>query len=247
MRALRILGPVEGLAERIDPGELARLVGYPAGKALEGRPAELVEEARRWFGGHGRPWSAVRRIGILTVDESRVLLEGGAILRSLSLAERLLRTESDELVVAVSTAGAEVDAHSAALWEGDRPDEAFFVDRFGAAVAEYQATSTAAWMRDQLTRSERGLLPGHSPGYDGWPLDDQRVLFRLLGTEQAELPGPLAVMDSGMMSPKNSLLAAFGMTRRPDLAEPLWRRSRCSWCSLSPCALRHSGSSGNSA
>ncbi len=238
MSELRVLEPIDDLARRVDPGELARLLGYPVGTRLEGRPAELAEAARDWFDEHARPWSAVRRLKILTVDESRVMVEGGAILRSRPLADRLRRTDCEELAIAVTTAGSEVDDHSARLWAEDRPDEAFFADRFGAAAAEHLAAARAMWMRTELVRRGRGLLPGYSPGFDGWSLTDQPVLFRLLGTEAAELPGPLEMLDTGMLSPKNSLLATFGMTQRSELAESLWERDKCSWCSLSPCALR---------
>jgi hypothetical protein len=107
-------------------------------------------------------------------------------------------------------------------------------------VVEHLATATAVRLRQRFSDLGLGMIPGYSPGYDGWSLTDQGPLFRLLGLEEIDLPGPVSILDSGMLQPKNSLLAIFGVTPRADLAEPLWQRSRCSWCSLSPCALRSS-------
>jgi hypothetical protein len=245
---LEELQPVKDPAAAVDEGELARLLGYPVGRrgGFEGRVAELVETARTWYAWHGRPWVAARRLAIRAIDGARVEVEAGETLRSERLAGWLHDAGAGELVVAVVTAGPEVDQRAAALWADDRPDEAYFADRFGAAVAEHLAAATAVTLRERYRSDGLALLPGYSPGYDGWPLEDQHPLFRLL-RENPPLPvAPLSVeiLDSGMLTPKSSLLAAFGLSPHPDRVEPLWRRGRCSWCSRSPCALRRGAPDG---
>jgi hypothetical protein len=235
---LETLAPIDDLAQRVDEGEYVRLLGYPSGHKLADATRALSLQARHWYAGHGRPWSAVRRLEIHNLDEDRLRVREHVSLQSRTLVDRLRSVEATEILVATSTAGPEIDEHSAALWSDDCPDEAYFADRFGAAVVEHLATLTATRLRKRFAREGLGMMPGYSPGYDGWSLTDQLPLFRLLDPQGGELPAGMTVLDSGMLQPKNSLLAVFGISPHPDLVEPLWKRSRCSWCSLSPCALR---------
>ena len=87
--------------------------------------------------------------------------------------------------VAALTAGAEVEEEIARLWKEDRVDEAYFLDRFAAGVAEHLARSI-----------------GVSPGSQGWNIERQFELMKILG------PGaPVELLPSGMLKPVNSLLA----------------------------------------
>ena len=87
--------------------------------------------------------------------------------------------------VAALTAGAEVEAEIARLWKEDRVDEAYFLDRFAAGVVEHLARSI-----------------GVSPGSQGWELERQFELMKILGAE-----APVELLPSGMLKPVNSLLA----------------------------------------
>jgi hypothetical protein len=236
---LELLAALDDLGGRVDEAEYARLLGYPAGHKLPEQTRVLSAEARSWYRQHGRPWAAARRVDIRDLGSEELRVEGESF-HSRQLVNRLRGVEATEVIVAVSTAGAEVDQYSASLWSTGRPDEAYFADRFGAAAVEHLATATAVDLRQRIRGLGLAVIPGYSPGYDGWSLTDQGPLFRLLGLAEIDPPGALSILDSGMLQPKNSLLAIFGVTPQAELAEPLWQRSRCSWCSLSPCALRSS-------
>ena len=60
------------------------------------------------------------------------------------------------------------------------------------------------------------VLPHYSPGYPEWDIAEQAALLALLTASAAPLPGPLEVLDSGMLRPKKSLLAVFGLTRHVE-------------------------------
>jgi hypothetical protein len=49
---------------------------------------------------------------------------------------------------------------------------------------------------------------------------------------------PLDVFESGMLRPKKSLLAVFGVTRHVDRVRPLTELSPCESCSFVPCQYR---------
>jgi len=87
--------------------------------------------------------------------------------------------------VAAITAGAEVEEAIARRWKEDRVDEAYFLDRFAAGVVEHLARSI-----------------GVSPGSQGWEIERQVELMKLLGAE-----APVELLPSGMLKPVNSLLA----------------------------------------
>jgi hypothetical protein len=90
--------------------------------------------------------------------------------------------------LAAITAGRELDCEVSRLWVQDRVDEAYFLDRLGAAVVETLA-------------SELGSR--RSPGTGGVPFEEQFRIF-------AELAPPdMRILPSGMLEPKNSLLAMY--------------------------------------
>ena len=159
--------------------EYARLLGYPAGKPLEGDVLARAEEALDWYRRHGNPRVYARVVG-------------------------------NETIAAI-TAGSEVEDEVAKLWEEDRVDEAYFLDRLAASVVEHLAVS---------------LGNGRSPGHRGFPLEEQPRLFAQL----APLAPEIEILPSGMLNPKNSLLAVYDLSDRSANVSPC---SRCDWhCSF---------------
>lgn len=223
--------------EQIPAEEYARLLGYPAGRALDGRVGQLADASREWYRQHGRPWAHGREVGIERIDGRSIEVAGGVTLESPVLAGRLAGARAETLIVAAVSAGPEVDDRTADLWSRERPDEAFFLDRFGAAVAEYLARIVGDGLRS--AEGDRTVLPGYSPGYDGWELEQQHQVHTLLTADpDRPLPGPLELLDSGMLLPKSSLLAVFGTTADMQLATQAWARHKCAWCSLARCDFR---------
>jgi hypothetical protein len=137
--------------------EYARLLGYPAGKPLEGDVLARAEDAIDWYRRHGRPSVYTRTVGSETA--------------------------------AAITAGFEVEEEVAQLWAKERVDEAYFLDRLAAAVVEHLALS---------------LGTPRSPGHRGFPIEEQSRLYALLE------PTEIKLLPSGMLNPRNSLLALYG-------------------------------------
>ena len=46
----------------VQESEYQRLLGYPGGHVLEGRPRELADWAGRWYTEHGKPWIYARSV-----------------------------------------------------------------------------------------------------------------------------------------------------------------------------------------
>jgi hypothetical protein len=82
-------------------------------------------------------------------------------------------------------------------------------------------------------------LPHYSPGYSGWDISDQTKMWEVLNRGRTQpLPGELQVMTTGMLVPKKSLLALFGLTTQLERAKQLQTFIPCENCALDPCRYR---------
>jgi hypothetical protein len=226
--------PPGEVAARVTTAEYARLLGLPRARPLEGVVADRARRARAWYAAHGRPNVAARRIAVESIDAGTVVVASGLRLSSRRLASRLAGGAAALMAVAV-TAGAEVDAESERLWSAGCPDEAYFLDRFGAVVAETLVRGAMTWTCRLSEPAGETLLPHLSPGCGDWDLADQKTLMGLIAGEGAAALGPLALLESGMLRPKNSLLAAFAVSRGSVPPSPA---DACADCDLVPCRFR---------
>jgi hypothetical protein len=239
MSSARVLPLSSNLAFEIDEAEYARLLGYPRRKIPAGSVAERATRSRDWFARNARPWAYARTLSIDAIGETKVELADGTSLTSETLAARLREAGATAIEIAAVSAGAEVDERSEALWQAKRPDEAYLLDRFAAAVAEHLAAWTGQHLRENEVAEGLAALPGYSPGYEGWDLEEQVLVAACLTDTLSDEPlGPFEVLDSGMIRPKNSLLAVFGLSPDRNATASAWRTSRCGWCSLPRCDFR---------
>jgi hypothetical protein len=177
-----------------------------------------------------------------------VRLEDGAELRSAALAERLQGGAAHALLALAASAGREAADEVARLWAAERPDEAYFLDRFAAAVTE----RLVFWAQGVVCRASEPagetLLPHLSPGCGHFDLADQhRVMALLTGLspldEEAARLGPIALLASGALDPPHSVLAVLGVTRGRVEAAP---QDLCRACDLDPCSFRRAAFAGKS-
>jgi hypothetical protein len=228
------------LAAAVSERELLRLLGLPRGRELEGELGARAEAARSWYAANGRPFAASCRAELLDASESVVRLADGTELRSPDLAASVRATRGHAVVVLGLSAGREVAAEVGRLWAQDRPDEAYFLDRFATAVTE----ALVFWASAVVCRAASGagetLLPPLSPGCGRFELADQHRLMRLLGAvpagDERLALGPIELLATGALDPSHSLLAALGATRQPLAATT--PEDLCRSCELEPCAFR---------
>ena len=82
------------------------------------------------------------------------------------------------------------------------------------------------------------VLPHYSPGYSGWDTAEQTRLFETIQAGGNQLLGELRVLESGMLQPKKSLLAVFGITQQIERVKQFANLVPCENCSFSPCQYR---------
>ncbi len=188
--------------------------------ADEAELAALAEKARSWYACQGEAWAGAAAHRVEKIEGTSVVLEGGAKLQSRRLARGLAVTDTKTVVVAGFSAGQAVEEEIARLWAADRPDEAQFLNSYAVAVVEH--LREAGW-HGLNEGTHHTVLPHYSPGYEGWALEDQRVLFELLQDR-----GPLRLLDSLMLEPAKSMLALYGIAcpKTENVCAEFWERFR---------------------
>jgi hypothetical protein len=214
--------------------EYSRLLGYPRDHVMQGRAAELAEQAREWYARHGQPWMYARQAGTVEVAGDEIRIDG-AEFRSLRVARTLREAGAHGAVLVAVGAGPEVEEQVSRLWAEEKPDEYFFLEMYGSAVVEHLTTAAGARLCGWAESNGMAVLPHYSPGYPEWDIAQQGRLRALFGDE---LPHRLEVLDSGMLRPKKSLLAVFGLTRHVERVRKLSELVPCENCSFSPCQFR---------
>jgi hypothetical protein len=221
------------LATEIDPADFQRLLGMPVARPLVGLLAERADWARAWYRRNGRPYLKARHHPIAELRASEVRLADGPTIPSPALAEHLRRWEAHTVVGIAASAGPEVDRAAEQCWREDRPDEGFFLERFGVAVVERLLHTASLRLCRTAEEDNATLTPHLSPGCGAWELAHQHLLWGLI-FPSGEL-GPIRLLESGGLHPKCSILAAAGLTPRQVAASPL---DPCRSCDLARCRFR---------
>jgi len=220
----------------VQEAEYLRLLGYPRGHEPGTRVRELMAWARDWYAQHGRPWACQRRVD-LRLEAETLRLDGEAF-GSPRLRDHLLMHAAAGAVLVAVSAGRECEEHARALWNEGRPDEYFFLEIYGSAVVEDLVARTSGRLCDLAGHDGLMAVPHYSPGYAGWDVAEQNKLFTLISRRLSRpLPGPLEVLSSGMLKPKKSLLAVFGLAPA-SAGRPVANATPCESCSFSPCRYR---------
>jgi hypothetical protein len=220
------------------PQEYARLLGYPRGWVLEDKARELAEWARDWYAKNGRPWFYARQAETFEVTGDALYIDGMRFV-SRRLGNTLQQAQAHSVILVGVGAGPEAEAESHRRWADEKPDEYFFLEMYASAVVEHLMTATGARLCDWAEQSSMSVLPHSSPGYPEWDVAEQPRLLELIQRTQRErFPSPVEALDSGMLRPRKTQLAVFGLTRHTDRLRRITELIPCESCSFGPCQYR---------
>jgi len=221
----------------VQESEYHRLLGFPRNHRVDGRSRELAEWAGQWYAEHGRPWLYARQADAVVLAGGRLTIEGTTFVSGRLEGPMREAGAASAVLVAVS-AGAQCETEARRLWEEGRPDEYFFLEVFGSAVVEALVAAASYRLCDWADSRGQAVLPHYSPGYPGWDVADQQRLLELTTRAGRGFPGDIRALDSGMLQPKKSLLAVFGVTSHVERVQPLASLVPCTCCSLRGCRYR---------
>lgn len=219
----------------VQPAEYNRLLGYPAQHMLTERARELAEWARQWYAENGTPWIYARQSEKLDISNGRLRIDG-IDFSARRLHDQLLEAKADTAVLAAVSAGRECEEKARQLWLEEKPDEYFFLETYGSAVVEHLITIAGARLCEWADQRGMAVLPHYSPGYPEWDISDQRKLLELL--RQKNFRAEIQALETGMLRPKKSLLAVFGITRHVNRVRNLAELIPCENCSMPSCRYR---------
>lgn len=223
------------LASAVTDREFARLLSWPRERPFDGLVAERVAGARAWYAAYGDPWVASRRVGLRSVEPNAVTLDTGAVFHGFDFARRLLEGGAHAAIAVAITAGSRVEEASRRHWSEGRPDEGYFLDRFGAAVAEELLRWASLWACRDAESAGETVLFHLSPGCGGWPFEEQPTLMGMLADGATRL-GRVTMLESGGLTPGHSLLAVLALTG--NQVAPEAARDACRRCDLFRCTFR---------
>ncbi len=222
----------------VQESEYKRLLGFPGHYVMEGRSRELADATRQWYAQNGRPWIYARQIEGLELAGERLHVNG-TVFSSQQLHDNFNAAQVHSAMLAVVSAGRECEEKANEFWRDGKPDEYFFMEMYGSAVVEHLVTVASGRICGWADHQSMVALPHYSPGYSGWDVADQPKLWELIRQRKGrDFPGELHVMDTGMLRPKKSLLAIFGVTRHLDKVRAFAKLVPCENCSLPGCQYR---------
>ena len=222
----------------IRESEYERLLGFPSNYALEGRVCELAEWAKQWYAENGHPWIYAFEADELNVSSDKLLIDNIEF-SSQKFRDQLSEAGAFGAMIVIVSAGKECEEKARKLWQEGKPDEYFFLEIYGSAVVEYLITSTGAKFCAWADELGYAILPHYSPGYPGWIAEDQFPLYQLIKQKSGNnLPGDIKILESGMLNPKKSMLAVFGITKETARVKNLRELIPCENCSLEACNYR---------
>lgn len=169
---------------RVPTAVFRRYLRLPPKRSVSPAVAEAEAWARAWFHEHARPWTCV----VTADDDFNCWLTA----RQPGIGRAA--------IVAVS-AGTEAEGEAAARWKNDEPDRYYFLECYASAVVDTLLIAA---------RTQLGADRHECPGYPGWPIEDNREVLAAL-RRLSPLPGPLDVMESGMLRPRKSQVAVCSL------------------------------------
>ena len=225
MHALRVL---DDIPLAIDPDEVLRFQGYKAGIDVPTADVmELFEEALALGRDLMRPRAVMRTVAVHR--DGDCLHVGDLTLTIPRIAERWGAVET--ITAGVCTIGASLEQRVSELWEARELPLAIMLDSVGSGAVE----SLAEYVNDELCREgvARGVKVTNrvSPGYGGWDVAEQRLLWQLCPGEGVGV----TINDACFMHPTKTITMLVGVGTDARVDDYF---SQCARCWMRDCAYR---------
>lgn len=222
--------------------EYRRLLGFPAEHELTDRAIDLMHRARSWYVQNGAAWIHIVGASVAVRGKDQVLL-ADTVFHNARLATRLIDNDAKTAAIVAVSAGAELEQQANRSWQSGLPDEYFFFEIFGSAVVEALIAQVGAQLCRWAESQSATVLRHESPGCGNWDIAEQVLLLRTMKqlASRTFTLDQLEVLESGMLKPKKSQIAVFGISMNTVAATDRFQTASCSSCSLAGCEFRRPG------
>lgn len=136
---------------------------------------------------------------------------------------------NSKYAILIGTVGTEMDEWIHSYRVDADIMKAFVADAFGSVVAEAIVTYGAKYLTDLAAKDGEGVTNSYSPGYCGWHVSEQHMLFSLL----PERFCGVTLTDSSLMLPIKSVSSVVGIGETA-----IYRNYGCAICNKKDCYKR---------
>ena len=215
---------------QIDPDEVLRFQGYKkGGHPITPEVKDIYDRALEEGDRLMKPRAVYRAIRVAARGPDSLTVAGGVELRIPDIGRLWGPIES--VGIAICTIGDALEIRGRELWESRDLPLAVMLDSVGSAAVE----CLAEYVNDllcQVALGERLKVTNRvSPGYAGWDVSDQRLLWRLCPGDPAEV----TLNRACFMTPTKSISFLVGVGAEAHVDHYF---TQCRRCWMKGCAYR---------
>ncbi|MFA5084952.1 MAG: vitamin B12 dependent-methionine synthase activation domain-containing protein [Candidatus Omnitrophota bacterium] len=170
---------------------------------------------------------AVKKITAVGTDF--IELEGGIRFSSGKISEYI--KGASHMVIILTTIGEKIENAASVLTKGKEPLEGYLLDRIGSFAVESLTDAVEKKIRKDYSMLKRSVSRRYSPGYCDWPIEEQRILAKILDFSKIGV----SLTESCMMHPKKSISAVVAIADKGVFTE---FGSTCEICKKEDCSYR---------
>ena len=137
---------------------------------------------------------------------------------------------SEQIAVFVCTAGDGISQWSKQMMTANEPLHGFIADILGSVVVETAIDAIQQKLNDEMAQAGLKITNRYSPGYCGWPTQEQHKLFSLL----PEGTCGVRLTESALMLPIKSVSGIIGIG-----ANVRFNPYTCQLCDATQCVYRN--------
>ena len=192
-----------------------------ASKRLAETAESVIEEAHELL----KPAAIYSVVRVNNFEHQQVTFEGGIF--EGSLVARSM-AGADHLTIAVCTIGENIDNRVEGMMKND-PVAAIALDGAGIAALRKVSQTVEDIISAEACELDLTLGMRAQPGQEGWPIEQQREVFRVLPVEKIGV----RLTESCLMLPRKSV--SFVIPRGKDLTDSIApcdlcsKKTRCEW------------------
>lgn len=188
--------------------------------------------------GHTSKSGSIKKSIIITIQEmieisSELIKPKGiyAIKGSEELPAECLFDSAEKVAFCICTIGGRLEKKAKSLSRKGELGKAVILDAIGSVAAESVAEYINQVIKDKARRENLYCGTRFSPGYGGWELEGQKLLFNLLPADKIGI----SLNRSFMMIPRKSVSFAVNISRKPFKD----KKTPCEICGLKECRFKN--------
>ncbi len=212
----------------IDPQLTAPLLGYES--TLPGDILTIVEEVMEETAGCFDICGGYQIFDqIAFVEDGRHIHIAGTDFNPHKIVYNQLK-RSEQIAVFVCTAGVGIEQWSKQMMAANEPLKGFVADILGSVVVESAIEVIQQQLNEDMERAGLKITNRYSPGYCGWPTQEQHKLFALLPEGNCGV----RLTESALMQPIKSVSGFIGIGTNVR-----FNPYTCSLCDATFCVYRN--------